>query len=47
LAEIRARLANLELGARRYAERVYDALVELAEQGRRDRQMEGAASKVA
>jgi glycosyltransferase involved in cell wall biosynthesis len=47
LAQIRARLANPELGARRYAERVYDCLVELAEQGRRDRQMQGAASKVA
>lgn len=34
LADIRARLADPELGRRRYAERVYDALVELAERGR-------------
>jgi glycosyltransferase involved in cell wall biosynthesis len=47
LAQIRARLADPELGTRRYAERVYDYLVELAEQGRRERQMLGAISKVA
>ena len=33
LADIRARLADPELGRRRYAERVYDALVELGERG--------------
>jgi hypothetical protein len=40
-------VANRELGARRYAERIYDCLVELVEQGRRERQMEGPALKVA
>jgi glycosyltransferase involved in cell wall biosynthesis len=47
LAQIRARLANPELGTRRYAERIYDCLVELAEQGRRERQLDGPTCKVA
>jgi len=47
LAQIRAQMTNPELGTRHYAERIYDCLVELAEQGRRERQMQGAASKVA
>src|SRR5262249_5030946 len=37
LASVRHRLANPELRTRRYAERVYDCLVELAEEGRREK----------
>jgi glycosyltransferase involved in cell wall biosynthesis len=37
LEQIRANLASGELGVRRYAERVYECLVELAELGRRER----------
>lgn len=37
LDQTRAGLANPELGYRRYAERVYDCLIELAEQGRKER----------
>jgi hypothetical protein len=38
LGRIRGRLADSEFGHRRYAERFYDLLVELARQGRRERQ---------
>jgi glycosyltransferase involved in cell wall biosynthesis len=37
LEQVRAKLASPELGYHRYAERVYDILVELAELGRRER----------
>jgi len=47
LAQIRAHLANPELGTRRYSERIYDSLVELAEQGRQERQMAKNDQKVA
>jgi glycosyltransferase involved in cell wall biosynthesis len=41
LEEVRARLANPELSYRRYAERIYDCLVELAELGRKERNARG------
>jgi len=43
LEQFRAGLASAELGFPQYAERVYECLVELAEQGRRER---GASSEI-
>jgi glycosyltransferase involved in cell wall biosynthesis len=42
LERIRERLADAEFGMQRYAERVYDMLVDLATQGRQERLSQGA-----
>jgi hypothetical protein len=47
ITDIRRKLADTELSTRRYAERIYDCLVELAEEGRRLRLSEPARSKSA
>jgi glycosyltransferase involved in cell wall biosynthesis len=47
LDQVRAGLANAEFGYRRYAERLYDCLVELAEQGRRQRNTWAATRRAA
>ena len=47
IADIRRRLADPELRTRRYAERLYDCLVELAQEGRRLRVVHAAKTKLA
>jgi glycosyltransferase involved in cell wall biosynthesis len=47
IADIRRRLADPELSTRRYAERFYDCLAELAKEGRRNRLSEPVRSKAA